>query len=250
MKKILTILVIVLYMSACQVQDIQESRLDTILEAFNRVEAFHQNIATENYAFYRPFHVGLKESGTYGVELQSYSETIVFNVDVVGVIARELYPSLLNRTLRTLTQGTPLIHRIGDYRSRNGQFYTYELKIIPVEHEFHLILRSYQSVLISRVSLSTLEPVLRDMITILMSTTINDSLIITAYSNSQDRFDVAKQSENLFNQLAPETGTIADMINLLKGPPTLEELLRDYVSLPTEEIIEGEEGVEGEDDVE
>jgi len=247
MKKMLTVLMIVLFVSACQVQDIQESRLDSILESFNRDQTSHQNVSTDHYAFYRPFHVGLKESGTYGVSLQSYNETIVFNVDVVGVLARQLYPSLLNRTLRTLTQETPLIHRIGDYRSRNGMFYTYELKIVPVEDEYHLILRSYHTVLSSHVSLATLEPVLQDMITILMSTTINDNLIITAYSNTQDRFNVAKQSENLFNQLAPETGTIADMINLLEGPPTLEELLRDYVSLPSEEIIEGEEEIEDEE---
>ncbi|MCD8574899.1 MAG: hypothetical protein LRY28_05330 [Erysipelotrichaceae bacterium] len=247
MKKMLTVLLIVLFMSACQVQAIQESQIDSTLELFNRVQTSHQNISTENYAFYRPFHVGLKESGTYGVSLQSYNETIVFNVDVVGVLARELYPSLLNRTLRTLTQETPLIHRVGDYRSKNGMFYTYELKIVPIEDQYHIILRSYQSVLSARVSLSTLQPVLQDMITILVNTTINDALIISAYNHSQDRFEVAKQSENLFNQLAPETGTIADMINLLEGPPTLEELLRDYVSLPSEEIIEGEEDIENDE---
>jgi hypothetical protein len=79
------------------------------------------------------------------------------------------------------------------------------------------------------------------MILILLSSTTSNERILSLYSNMDERQSLQNQSENLFNQLAPESGTIADMINLLKGPPTLEELLREYQNLPTEEIIEGEE---------
>jgi hypothetical protein len=71
---------------------------------------------------------------------------------------------------------------------------------------------------------------------------------MSLYTNVEKRLDLQSQSENLFNQLAPESGTIADMISLLKGPPTLEELLREYQNLPEEPIIEGEE--ENEDGLE
>lgn len=241
MKKIFTVLMFALFLSACQMSGIQEVKIDTTLESFNRESSFVQNIITTNYAFYRPFHVGIMQSQPYGISLKSHNEIITFNVDVVGIIARELYTNSLNRTLRLLTKDTPLIHRVGEFIDVQGRSQTYELKINQVNDRFIMILRSYHVVLSTDVSLSNIEPVLKDMILILLSSTTSNERILSLNSNMDERQSLQNQSENLFNQLAPESGTIADMINLLKGPPTLEELLREYQNLPTEEIIEGEE---------
>jgi hypothetical protein len=241
MKKILTCLSIVLILSACQVSEFQELRIDRTLENFERESTLVQNVLTTNYGFYRPFHVGIMQSQPYSISLKSHGETIAFNVDVVGIIARELYKSSLNRTLRLLTKETPLFHRVGEFKDPNQQIQTYELKITQLDERYILILRSYHVVLSADVSISAIEPVLKDMILILISSSTADDRILSTYSNIDERIDLQTQSENLFNQLAPESGTIADMINLLKGPPTLEELLREYQNLPTEEIIEGEE---------
>lgn len=241
MKKILTVLSIALILSACQVSKIQEVQIDRTLEIFERESRVVQNVVTTNYAFYRPFHVGFLQSHPYSISLKSHDETITLNVDVVGIIARELYTNSLNRSLRLITRETPLIHRVGEFKDIDGQTQTYELKINQIDERYIIVLRSYHVVLSADVSLSAIQPVLKDMILILSSATTSNERILSIYSNIDERQDLQNQSENLFNQLAPESGTIADMINLLKGPPTLEELLREYQNLPTEEIIEGEE---------
>jgi hypothetical protein len=241
MKKILMILMFALSLSACQISGIQDVQIDRTLESFNRESNVVQNIITTNYSFYRPFHVGIMQSQPYGISLKSHNEVIILNVDVVGIIARELYKNSLNRTLRLLTRDTPLIHRVGEFIDIDGKTQTYELKINFVNDRYIVVLRSYHVVLSSDVSVSSLQSVLKDMISILVSATTSNDRIISLYSNVDERVNLQSQSENLFNQLAPESGTIADMINLLKGPPTLEELLREYQNLPTEEIIEGEE---------
>jgi hypothetical protein len=241
MKKILTVLSIALILSACQVSKIQDVQIDRTLESFERESKFVQNVVTTNYAFYRPFHVGLLQSQPYSILLKSHDETITFNVDVVGIIARELYTNSLNRTLRLLTKDTPLVHRVGEFKDVDGKTQTYELKINQTSERYIIVLRSYHVVLSANVSLSAIHSVLKDMILILVSAKTSNDRILSIYSNIDERQDLQNQSENLFNQLAPESGTIADMINLLKGPPTLEELLREYQNLPTEEIVEGEE---------
>jgi hypothetical protein len=241
MKKILVILTFVFVLTACQVQSVQEIKFTQILESFERQGSSVQNIITPKYSFYRPFHAGIKESGPYFVAMMSNQEIILFNVDVVGVIAKELYKTSLNNTLRTITLDAPLVHYVGEYNNHAGKPQAYELKLTKQGERFTLMLRSFDVVLTSNVALANIEPVLKDMITILKNSTVNEESIMSLYTNIEKRLDLQSQSENLFNQLAPESGTIADMINLLKGPPTLEELLREYQNLPEEPIIEGEE---------
>lgn len=241
MRKILATLTFVFVLTACQVQSIQEIKFTKILESFEQQGSSIQNIITPKYSFYRPFHAGVKDSGPYFVSLMSNQEIILFNVDVVGVIAKELYETSLNNTLRTITLDEPLIHYVGEYKNHKGNNQAYELKLTKQGERFTIMLRSYDVVLTSSVALANIEAVLRDMISILKNSTVDDKLIMSLYTNVDNRLDLQSQSENLFNQLAPESGTIADMINLLKGPPTLEELLREYQNLPEEPIIEGEE---------
>ncbi|MBS3991165.1 MAG: membrane lipoprotein lipid attachment site-containing protein [Erysipelothrix sp.] len=248
MKKILAILTFVFVLTACQVQSIQEIKFTQILESFEHQGSTIQNVITPKYSFYRPFHSGIKDSGPYFASMMSNQEIILFNVDVVGVIAKELYESSLNNTLRTITLEAPLVHYVGDYKNHRGITQAYELKLTKQGERYTIMLRSFDVVLTSNVALANIESVLKDMIIILRNSTVNDELIMSLYTNVEKRLDLQSQSENLFNQLAPESGTIADMISLLKGPPTLEELLREYQNLPEEPIIEGEE--ENEDGLE
>jgi hypothetical protein len=241
MKKSLVAICLILVLAACQVQSIQETRISNSLESFQRQGTSIQNIVTPSYSFYRPFHVGVYQSGAYFMALKSYDEIIMLNVDVVGVIAKNVYVTTLNRSLRTITLDPPLIHIIGEFDNIQSQTQTYELKITRYEERYSLMLRSFNIVLTANVALANVESVLADMIVILKSSTVDDERIMTLYANIEKRADLQVQSENLFNQLAPESGTIADMINLLKGPPTLEELLREYQLLPEEPIIEGDE---------
>ncbi len=241
MKKILATITFVFFLTACQVQSIQEIQFLGILENFEQQGSPIQNVITNKYSFYKPFHAGVKQSGPYFVSMLSNQEIIQFNVDVVGVIAKQLYKSSLNNSLRTITLDTPLIHYIGEYSNYQGKMQSYEFKLSSQENRYTMMLRSFDIVLTANVALANVESVLNDMIVILKNSSVNHDLIISLYTKGEDRLDFQSQTENLFNQLAPESGTIADMINLLKGPPTLEELLREYQDLPDEPIFEGEE---------
>lgn len=247
MKKIFATITFVFFLTACQVQSVQEIQFLKVLEGFEQQGSLIQNVITTKYSFYKPFHAGVKESGPYFVSMMSNQEIIQFNVDVVGVIANELYTTALNNSLRTITLDTPLVHYVGDFVNFQGLTQAYEFKLSEQGHRYTLMLRSFDVVLTTNVSLASAESVLKDMITILKNSTVNHDLIISLYTKGEDGLDFQSQTENLFNQLAPESGTIADMINLLKGPPTLEELLREYQDLPDEPIFEGEESEAGQE---
>jgi hypothetical protein len=241
MKKILATITFVFFLTACQVQSIQEIKFLEVLEGFEQQGSLIQNVITNKYSFYKPFHAGVKQSGPYFVSMMSNQEIIQFNVDVVGVIAKELYTTALNNSLRTITLDTPVVHYVGDFVNYQGLMQAYEFKLSKQGNRYTMMLRSFDVVLTANVSLANTESVLKDMITILKNSSVNHDLIISLYTNGEDGLDFQSQTENLFNQLAPESGTIADMINLLKGPPTLEELLKEYQDLPDEPIFEGEE---------
>ena len=245
MKKTIVCIILVLFVSACQVSTVQESALVQALEPFARDRKVVQNITTLNYAFYRPFHVGVIESAPYSAVLRSHNEVITFNVDVVGIIARKHFRTTLNRELRELNLASSTFQKTGEYKDLNGFFKPFELVVSHNNNNnnnrVNIMLRSYHVVLSANVAINVAQHVTRDMMVILMSSSTTNHRILSLYSHRDTNNELQTQSENLFNQLAPESGTLADMINLLKGPPTLEELLRDYQSLPNEEIVEGEE---------
>lgn len=240
MKKTLVTITAAFFLTACQVQSIQEIQFIQILEAFKQQGSSIRNINTSKYSFYKPFHVGIRQSGPYFVSMISNQEIIQFNVDVAGVVANERYTNALNNTLRSISLDSFLVHHVGDFINPQGRTQTYELKLSNQGNRYSMVLRSFDVVLTSNISLANIKPVLRDMITILKNSTVNHNLISSLYIKEEES-DFQSQTENLFNQLAPESGKIADMISLLKGPPTLEELLREIQNLPTEPIFEGEE---------
>lgn len=240
MKKILVTITAAFFLTACQVQSIQEIQFLRILEAFEQQGSSIRNVNTSKYSFYKPFHVGIRQSGPYFVSMMSNQEIIQFNVDVAGVIANERYPVSLNNTLRSIALDALLVHHVGDFINPQGRTHPYELKLSSQGHRYTMVLRSFDVVLTANISLANIKPVLKDMIIILKNSTINQDLIISLFINAEES-DFKSQSENLFNQLAPESGKVADMISLLKGPPTLEELLREIQDLPTEPIFEGED---------
>lgn len=244
MNKVFTAMMIVLVLSACQVSTLQEALIEQALEPFERDRRVVVNTKTAMYAFYRPFHVGLLQSDRTSVILRSHDEIITVSVDVAGILLNEQVSAQQGTLLRTLQLDIPIFQRVGTYTRLDGIEKPFEIKIAQHEKRLFVVLRSYDLVLTANTALSVAHHVVRDMMTILMSASTANDVIVGLFSN-QSRDQMLIKNQNLFNQLAPEAGTLAQMINLLKGPPTLEELLSGNQNLPNEEIIEGnEEGLE------
>lgn len=240
MIKIFTSLILVLVLSACQVSTLQVALIDQALEPFARDRKVVVNTKTQLYAFYRPFHVGMISSDRTSVLLRTHDEIVTLSVDVAGIILNDQVSERQGVVLRHLQLNLPSLQRKGTFQRLDGAIKPYELKISRQNNRALILLRSYDVVLTANTAISTAHNVVSDMMVMLRSASTANDLVLGLFSN-HPRNQIAIQNQNLFNQLAPEAGTLAEMINLLKGPPTLEKLLRENQNLPNEEIVEGDE---------
>ena len=139
------------------------------------------------------------------------------NVDVPAIIMQRYYRSQLVNNLRVLTTNEQaLFTHEGSFVHHSGETMYFNVSISQKDQDFTIILQTNHFIFSSVVPSVKVEPVLSDMLTLMKTATANRNDIVEAYSNKQV-IDYQQQVLEIFLQVAPESGTLADMDRLVSG---------------------------------
>lgn len=177
------------------------------------------NHTTKLYQFYLPFHMGKKASNSTSVLLQSNDVDIVMSIDAANIIMQRFYRTSLNSNqLREIpTYAKVVFDQSGQYLSSNQVTLNYRLIVSQVDEYLYSIVLQSDAVLLSAVTpLALVETIVFDMMTVAKSTKVNRETVVSMYSNKQI-INYQRQTLELFEQIAPESGRVADMISIVEG---------------------------------
>lgn len=189
------------------------------------------NHTTELYQFYLPFHMGKKASNATSVLLQSSDVEIVMSVDAANIIMQRFYRTSLNANqLRKIpTYAQVVFDQSGQFTNSNKVTLNYRLIVSQLEESVYSIVLQSDAVLLSSVvQLPKIESTVFDMMTVAKSAKVNRETIVSMYSNKQI-INYQRQTLELFEQIAPESGRVADMISIVEGNMNFnQDFLDDY----------------------
>ena len=215
MKKSLIFFVILLFgLSACS--DITPESLQYYLKASasdaekQAISSFN-NISKEMYSYYLPPHVGRKNSTDISTILSSNNVNILMNLDVIDVISDTYYDT--SRSFKSMLAATKdLTNFESNFVNRDGEPITYRVTVLKVSDTLILLTLEggyFMFTAITPLILSS--EILFDMLTIAKSCEVNNSKVLLAYS-TRESIDYKKETIDMFSQIAPESGTVLDMI--------------------------------------
>ena len=177
------------------------------------------NHTTKLYQFYLPFHMGKKASNSTSVLLQSNDVDIVMSIDAANIIMQRFYRTSLNSNqLREIpTYAKVVFDQSGQYLSSNQVTLNYRLIVSQVDEYLYSIVLQSDAILLSAITpLALVETIVFDMMTVAKSTKVNRETVVSMYSNKQI-INYQRQTLELFEQIAPESGRVADMISIVEG---------------------------------
>lgn len=224
----LMVLLVGCNVSAESLSDRIESSLNSSIEAKPVTIVNH---TTKLYQFYLPFHMGKKASNSTSVLLQSNDVDIVMSIDAANIIMQRFYRTSLNSNqLRNIpTYAQVVFDQSGQYLSSNQVTLNYRLIVSQVDEHLYSIVLQSDAVLLSAVTpLALVETIVFDMMTVAKSTKVNRETVVSMYSNKQI-INYQRQTLELFEQIAPESGRVADMISIVEGNMNFnQDFLDDY----------------------
>ncbi len=202
-------------LSACAnitTSNLQSSLKTSALEAATKPTNTINNISKGLYSYYLPPHIGRKTSTETSTILTSNNINILMNLDVIDVISNSYYDT--SKTFKSmLASSENLTSFDGDFINSSGDFVNYRVNIMSITD--HLILLTLESgyfvfTTITPISLST--ELLHDMISIARTCRVDSPAVLLAYS-TRESIDYQRETLDMFSQIAPESGSVLDMIS-------------------------------------
>jgi hypothetical protein len=216
MKKMLILFLVMLFgLSACS--EITMDTLQSYLKASaNDAEAVSisplNNINKELFSYYLPGHIGRKVSSETSTILTSNNVNILMNLDVIDVISDTYYDT--SRSFKSMLASTQDLSSFDSaFLNRNGDSITYRVSVLEVNNSLILLTLEggyFMFTAITPIALST--EILVDMLMIAKSCEVDSPAVLLAYS-TRESIDYKKETLDMFSQIAPESGTVLDMIS-------------------------------------
>jgi hypothetical protein len=216
MKKMLILFLVMLFgLSACS-----EITLDS-LQSYLKASASDvedesisplNNISKDLFSYYLPGHMGRKVSSETSTILTSNNVNILMNLDVIDVISDTYYDS--SQSFKSMLATTQELSSFNStFMNREGESVTYRVSVLEVSDTLILLTLEggyFMFTAITPLVLST--EILYDMLTIAKSCEVNSKAVLLAYS-TRESIDYKKETLDMFSQIAPESGTVLDMIS-------------------------------------
>ena len=177
----------------------------------------------------------------------------VVSLDIASIIMNRFYRIQLAGQLRPL-YGTDnaIAVKNGSFKENNGTTTDFRIVVLPFTAKLRMVYVQSQDFLVSAVlPMAKIQPVLSDMLIVLRNAKAQSNDVVNLFSNKVV-VDYDRISKELIEFIAPESGTIVDMLKLITGDFDFDETLPDdyydddVIEIPVEEPNEeGEEDVEG-----
>jgi hypothetical protein len=249
------LIVFILFISGCSVsgvsltQQIDESVAFVSIQP--KIEIQNQN--SPLYSYYLPRNLGKRSSNQLSATLISHDEEIVLSLDIASIIMNRFYRIQLAGQLRPL-YGTDhaIATKNGSFKEINGTTTDYRIVVLPFTEDQWMVYVQSQDFLVSALlPKAKIQPILTDMLIVLRNAKAQSNDVVNLFSNKVV-VDYDRISKELIEFIAPESGTIVDMLKLITGDFDFDETLPDdyydddVIEIPVEEPKEeGEEDVEG-----
>ena len=214
MKKIWIVLLLVTTLSACQDVNIPLAQRyeQALTEALSMPIAKHRSMNRSLFSYYLPLHMGRKTSTTTSAQFKTQAQTIVLSLDIINILNQEYYRDLNNPIRSALRKDNAVFVQDGYF----GRFDGVRVPFLVIASQLsdHWVFVQIQT---DTFILSSIHPqsisanLLIDMMSIARTTQVNRDLIIAQYSN-RDVITYQRENLNIFSQIAPESGTVIDMI--------------------------------------
>jgi hypothetical protein len=247
------LIVFIIFISGCSVSGFSLNKQidDSIAFVAAQPIVDVRNNNSPLYSYYLPRNVGKRSSNQLAATFVTYDEEVVLSLDIASIIMNRFYRVQLAGQLRPLyiTQNA-LVNKSFSLKDSVGGISDYRIVVLPFTDDQIMVYVQNQGFLISSLIPKTkIQPVLIDMLIILRNSKSQSNRIINMFSNKVV-VDYNRISKELIQFIAPESGTIVDMLKLITGDFDFDEnfpddYFNDIIELPEEETKEeGDEGVE------
>lgn len=216
MRKLIVLLVVLLVGCTVNVETLKPQIDEAITNAIQAKTPSVLNQSTPYYSYYLPPHMGRRFVNEVATILVSNNDEIVLQLDVPSIISQRFYRTALSKEAQETDMKIYFYEYEGIFISENNESHPLSLTIEQQDERYVIFMQSDQFIMSSFVKLSRVEDVLNDMIVVLRSAVASKDKIIIAYSNKQV-INYQQQVLEMFEQVAPESGTLADMDRLIQG---------------------------------
>lgn len=218
MKRLLGLLLIVLFgLSACS--EVTSGNVLAYLQASaNEAESVSLNSAVNIskglYSYYLPPNIGRKTSTETSTILTSNNVNILMNLDVIDVIKDSYYETSTSGSFKSMLASTKNLSTFdGVFKNSDDKDVIYRVSVLKVNDTMILLtLEGGYFVFTAIVPVSLANEVLYDMILIARTAKVDSAAVLLAYS-TRETIDYQKETLDMFSQIAPESGTVLDMIS-------------------------------------
>jgi len=176
------------------------------------------NISKGLYSFYLPPHIGRKSSTVTSSILTSNNINILMNLDVIDVISDSYYDS--SKSFKSMLAATQNVMTFnGIFLNSKDQPIAYQVSVLELaENKILLTLEGGYFMFVAITPMALSSDILTDMLQIARTCQVDNEAVLLSYS-TRESIDYKKETLDMFNQIAPESGTILDMIS---GGDTIE----------------------------
>lgn len=204
-----------LFLTACSVQtNTIKARFDVAVdEAINQELSQFTSMNRDLFSYYLPLSIGRRSSTPTSALLISHNEEILMNLDIISVLNAVYYTDENANVLRsTVNVNSAFYANQGTFSNYKGIPIDYQVSVNALSEEIVLLTLETETFIFSSIHPIAISPeILFDMMTIARTSTVNKNEVVAAFSN-REIIDYQKETLNMFSQLAPESGTVIDMV--------------------------------------
>lgn len=182
-----------------------------ITEAIQTQGSSYQNRSKSYYSYYLSPGLGHRSATKAADILVCDHNEVLMSIVASSVISSKYYASdadYLNNFIDKNAYYSDSFPGV-DINGNNTRFLVTTYK---VDNEYYLMVRTQYFYYLTKARLDQMPQIVRDIISVARTTTINQDAIVMAYSSKEVIDYENRQVYSVFTQTAPENGTLAEML--------------------------------------
>lgn len=241
MRKLWLVLLVFL-MSACQSTFEPRDYDQAIQEALAQKTSTYLTMNRDLFSYYLPVSIGRKLATPNSVTLNSHNQSILMSLDVVNILNQAYYKDDEDSLRSLLKDGVAFYTHTDTFLSNQSIPIDFRVSAAKIADHLVLLILQTEHFVFTSIHPQAISPeILYDMLRVARSARIAKDVVLDVYSK-REVIDFKVQNLNMFAQVAPESGTVMDMIKELDemdfSDGGLEEDENDPDALVDEVIIE------------
>jgi hypothetical protein len=221
-KFMISSLLFFLFLGGCT--QINQSNLESAILASIEDVVDNPNYGLNNmrkglYTYYLPKSIGRISSTELSSVLISHNTKILMNLDVIAVLSETYYSDTQNVLRSFVNKESALVDLSGFYLDSDFHRIDFTVTVIKLSNQKVLLTVQTEYFIFSSIAAMALSPELVfDMLSVARSIKMDKPAILLAYSQ-REIINYQKETLSIFSQIAPESGTVLDMITNSDNPP-------------------------------